>query len=182
MAADADNADWALVYFAGHGLEIGGDNFLIPVDAELLVDRDVPDEAISLDRIETALAGARQLRVIILDACRNNPFAPRMRSVAGRGAVGRGLARVEPENATLVVYAAKGGTIASDGNAGATNSPFAASLARRLVEPGVEINKVFRLVREDVLAATSNAREPLTYGALPAVDLYFVPAVLALQP
>ena len=169
----ADEADWAVIYFAGHGLEIGGANYLVPVDASLVSDRNVPDEAISLDRMLAAAQGARKLRLVMLDACRNNPFLARMRSTSASRSIGRGLARVEPTQATLVAFAAKGGTIAEDG--AGDNSPFAAALARRITETGVEINKVFRFVRSDVLATTDNRQEPFVYGSLPPEDFFFVP-------
>ncbi len=172
FAQKADAADWAVVYFAGHGIEVGGVNYLVPTDATLLSDRNVPDEAVTLDRVLSAVEGARKLRLVILDACRNNPFAATMQRTSASRSVGRGLALAEPSQATLVAYAAKAGSIAADGDG--TNSPFAVSLARRLAEPGVEINKVFRLVRSDVLAATDNGQEPFVYGSLPPEDFYFV--------
>ncbi len=173
FAKEADNSDWAIVYYAGHGMEIGGENYAVPIDAQLLTDRDVPDEAISLDRIEATIEKARRLRLIILDACRNNPFLAKMKVSSATRAIGRGLALVEPTQATLVAYSAKAGTLASDGNS--TNSPFAAAFANRITEPGVEINKIFRFVRSDVLAATDNEQEPFVYGSLPPEDFFFLP-------
>ena len=78
FSADADNADWAVIYYAGHGIELGGTNYLIPVDARLQKDRDVELETIDLNRVMLSLSGAKQLRLVILDACRNNPFANKM--------------------------------------------------------------------------------------------------------
>ena len=173
FAQKADAADWAVIYYAGHGIEVGGSNYLVPVDARLESDRDVPDEAVSLDRILSSIEGAHKLRLVVLDACRNNPFAQQMKRTNASRAIGRGLARVEPTGATLVVYAAKEGTTAADGDSG--NSPFAVSFANRVVESGVEINKTFRFVRQDVLAATGNGQEPFVYGSLPPVDFFFVP-------
>ncbi len=173
FAKKADAADWAVVYYAGHGMEVAGENYLVPVDAKLASDRDVPDEAISLDRILSAVEGGRKLRLVVLDACRNNPFLAKMKVSSASRAIGRGLARVEPSQATLVAFAAKDGSVASDGDKG--NSPFAASFAKHMVESGVEINKVFRLVRADVLAATDNVQEPFVYGSLPPEDFFFVP-------
>jgi uncharacterized caspase-like protein len=123
---EADSADWAVVYYAGHGIEIGGTNYLVPVDARLKSDRDAPDEAISLNRVLDAVAGAKKLKLVMLDVCRDNPFGQSMqRSLAVRS-VARGLARIEPEGGTLVVYAAKDGNVAEDGAGG--HSPFAAAL------------------------------------------------------
>jgi hypothetical protein len=168
----AADADWALIYFSGHGLQLGGANYILPVDAKLLADRDVQDEAVPLDRLLSATVGARKLRLVILDACRDNPFIPKMRQTVATRSVGRGFARVEPEGATLVVYAARDGQIAYDGDG--PNSPFAASLTKRIAEPNLEISKLFRLVHDDVMAATGKRQEPYVYGALPGDDFYFV--------
>lgn len=168
----AERADWALVYFAGHGIEIGGANYLIPVDARLKSDRDIGDEAVPLDRVLQSIEAARKLRVVILDACRDNPFAGAMRRTVATRSVGRGLARIEPDGGTLVAFAAKHGQTALDGEGG--NSPFVEALARRLATPGVEINKLFRLVRDDVMAATGRRQEPFVYGSLPGEDFFFV--------
>ena len=172
---EADDADWAVVYYAGHGMEVGGSNYLIPVDARLASDRDVSAEAISLDQLIGYVEGARKLRVVLLDACRENPFASRMARRDASRSVGRGLARVEPEGGTLVAYAAKDGQIAQDGSG--ANSPFVAALVKHLPTPGMEINKLFRLVRDDVLDSTEGRQEPFTYGSLPGrEDFYFVGA------
>ena len=155
-----------------HGIEIGGTNYLIPVDAKLETDRDVPYEAISLEQLQSAIEGAHKLKLIVLDACRNNPFASQMKVTVANRSIGRGLSPVEPSGATLVVYAAKAGTSAEDGEA--DDSPFALSFAKRIVEPGVEINKTLRFVRQDVLRTTGK-QEPFVYGSLPPDDFYFVP-------
>src|ERR1700760_4186855 len=124
----ARDADIAVIYYAGHGIEVDGTNYLIPVDAVLERDTDAYDEAISLDRILQAIEPAKQLRLIILDACRDNPFAKSMKRTASRS-LGRGLARVEPSQPnTLIAFAAKGGSIALDGNTG--NSPFTSALLK----------------------------------------------------
>jgi tetratricopeptide (TPR) repeat protein len=175
FAAKADNADWAVVYFAGHGIEMGGTNYLIPVDAKLLTDRDVELEAVPSSQVMHAIDGAHQLRVVILDACRDNPFAETIRRTTGGGRdIGRGLARIEPARGTLVLYSAKEGTIAADGDG--TDSPFATALAKHLTEPGIEVDKMFRLVIDDVFDATGNKQEPFMYGSLPGrQDFYFRP-------
>jgi tetratricopeptide (TPR) repeat protein len=174
FARDAANADWAVIYFAGHGLEMGGTNYVIPVDAKLETDRDVQYEAIPLGQIMGSVEGARRLRLVVLDACRDNPFVRQMtKSVASRS-IGRGLANVEPEVGTLVAYAAKGGEVALDGNG--DNSPFVSALLKSIPTPGLEIGKLFRNVRDDVLSATGGTQEPVVYGSLPGEDLFFVTA------
>ena len=167
----ADKSDWAVVYFAGHGVEVDRANYLVPVDARLKSDRDVQDEAVALDRVQVAVEGAKKMRLIILDACRDNPFLVTMTRSIGTRSVGQGLSRVEPRRGTLVAYAARDGQVALDGTAG--NSPFVAALSRHIASPGVEIGKLFRLVRDDVLAATDNQQEPHVYGSLPGEDFFF---------
>lgn len=173
FSEQAERADWAVVYFAGHGVEVGGVNYLLPVDARLKTDRDIGDEAVPLERVLQAIEPARKLRLVILDACRDNPLANSMRRTSATRSVGRGLARVEPDGGTLVAYAAKHGQTALDGAEG-ENSPFVGSLARHIATPGLEINKLFRLVRDDVLAATGRRQEPFVYGSLPGDDFFFV--------
>jgi uncharacterized caspase-like protein len=167
----AEGADVALVYYAGHGIEAGGQNYLIPTDAKLERDRDLEIEATRLDTVLLMGEGAK-LRLVVLDACRNNPFATKMQRTMRNRAVGRGLAAVEPEGETLVVYAAKAGATAADGEG--ANSPFAEALAKRIVQPGLEISLLFRAVRDDVLAKTGRTQEPFTYGSLSGTAFYFV--------
>jgi len=168
------DADVAVVYYAGHGIELDGNNYLIPVDATLETDADVLDETLPLDRVLFAVEPARQLRLVILDACRDNPFAKTMKRTIASRAVGRGLAKVEPSSPnTMIAFAAKAGSTASDGDS--RNSPFATVLARDLKEPKVEVRKLFDIVRDDVWAATKHAQQPFTYGSPPGrEDFYFV--------
>ncbi len=170
---EAEVADWAVVYYAGHGIEVGGVNYLVPVDAALKADKDVQDEAVPMERVLSAIESAKKLRLVILDACRDNPFVTNMsRSLTSRS-IGRGLARIEPEGGVLVAYAAKHGQVALDGDGG--NSPFVAALVKRLDTPGLDISLLFRLVRDDVLAATGRQQEPFVYGSLPGEVLSFRP-------
>jgi tetratricopeptide (TPR) repeat protein len=171
FAKDAETADWAVIYFAGHGLEMGGVNWLAPVDAQFKTDRDVRLEAVSIDELSAVVEGVRGLRLIVLDACRNNPFAPQMRFTNSTRSLGAGLARVEPEGGTMVAYAAKAGQVAHDGDDG--NSPFMKALLKRLKQPGLEISMLFRFVRDDVLVATGRQQEPFVYGSLPSEPFYF---------
>ena len=167
----ADGADWAVIYFAGHGMEIAGTNYLIPVDAKLELQRHVEDEAMPLARVLGKVAGAGKMQLVILDACRNNPFVAKMRQ-SGRAtrAISSGLASIEPESGVLVAYAARDGTTALDGEA---NSPFLEALVKHIGEPGLEINLLFRKVRDEVLTKTSRQQEPFTYGSLPAQPFFF---------
>ncbi|MBR1170082.1 caspase family protein [Bradyrhizobium sp. DASA03005] len=169
------DADVAVVYYAGHGIELDGTNYLIPTDAALETDTDVLDEAFPLDRVLFAVEPAKQLRLVILDACRDNPFAKTMKRTIASRAVGRGLAKVEPTSPnTMVAFAAKAGSTASDGDA--KNSPFATALVDRLPTPGLDLGKAFRFVRDDVLKTTGNKQEPFVYGSLGGDDVALVPA------
>ena len=169
----AENADIAVVYYAGHGIEIGGTNYLIPVDAKLSRDYDVDDEAIALDRIIWALQPVRRLRLILLDACRDNPFATKLRS-AGRASTRGGLAKLDEVSAdTLVAYAAKAGSISYDGDG--FNSPYATALLRHLAAPGVDIRIALGRVRDSVIAMTGGRQEPFIYGSLGGSTIALVP-------
>lgn len=171
----ARDADMAVVYYAGHGVEVDGVNYLIPTDAVLERDTDVFDETLPLDRILIAIQPARQLRLVILDACRDNPFDRSMKRTLGSRSVGRGLSKVEPTSPnTLVAFAAKAGSTAADGDG--TNSPFTTALIQHLTKPGLDLRKAFGFVRDDVLKATSNKQEPFVYGSLGGADVSLVPA------
>ena len=173
FSAAASGADMAMIYYAGHGIEIDKQNYLIPVDAALESDRDVSFETIPIDLLNEAVSGARTLRMVLLDACRNNPFAAQMTVTGASRSIGRGLTPPELGGGTLVAYSAKGGTVALDGDG--RNSPFAKALLDNIEVPGLEINFLFRKVRDSVLTATLNRQEPFVYGSLPGEYIYLVP-------
>jgi uncharacterized caspase-like protein len=175
FADRARDADIAVVYYAGHGIEVDGTNYLIPVDARLERDTDVYDEAFSLDRVLLAIEPAKRLRLVILDACRDNPFAKIMKRTVASRAIGQGLAKVEPGSPnTLIAYAAKAGSTASDGDS--RNSPFTSALVKHITTPGLDVRKAFGFVRDDVLKNTGNRQEPYVYGSLGGDDVPLVPA------
>ncbi len=179
----ADSADIAVVFYAGHGLEIGGVNYLIPVDARLASDRDADDEAITLERLVSSADGARRLRLIILDACRDNPFLTTMRrekKLASRAAASSGLGRVEPTGTdTLIAYAAKAGSTAEDGVG--DHSPFTTALLKNLTVPGLDVRLAFGRVRDEVLKSTGSRQEPFVYGSLGGGNISLVPAPVVQQ-
>jgi hypothetical protein len=167
----AAEADWAVIYYAGHGMEVGGQNYLVPVDARLQRATHVDDEAVPLDRVLAKAQSARKLRLVILDSCRNNPFASRI--VQERGttrAIGRGLGRIEPASGVLVGYAARDGNVAEDG--ASAHSPYTQALLDHLEEPRLEINMLFRRVRDSVFESTGGRQEPFIYGSLPGEEIY----------
>jgi len=163
-------ADIAVVFYAGHGIEVGGENWLIPIDAELRSDIDVDHEAMGLRSVLPAVESAGKLGLVILDACRNNPFAAKMQRTIRTRAVSRGLASVEPTGNVLVAYSAKDGTTAADGDG--RNSPFTSSLLKHLETPGLEINFLFRNVRDDVITSTKREQQPFIYGSLSREAIY----------
>ncbi|MGD5570952.1 caspase family protein, partial [Xanthomonas citri pv. citri] len=114
------------------------------------------------------------LKLVILDACRDNPFATSMKRTVASRAIGRGLAKVEPSMSdTLIAFAARAGAVASDGDG--QNSPFATALVRNIAEPGLDLRIAFGRVRDEVLKATGNRQEPFVYGSLGGDTVALVP-------
>ena len=175
FADRARDADIAVVYYAGHGIEVDGANYLIPVDARLERDTDIYDEGLSLDRILIAIEPAKKLRLVILDACRDNPFSRTMKRTVASRAIGQGLAKVEPTSPNvLIAYSAKAGSTAADGDG--QNSPFTSALSHHLTKPGLDVRRAFGFVRDEVLKTTGNKQEPFVYGSLGGEDVPLVPA------
>ncbi|MGY3468509.1 putative caspase-like protein [Bradyrhizobium sp. LM6.11] len=173
FAGRTRDADVAVIYYAGHGIELEGTNYLIPTDATLETDGDVLDETIPVERALFAVEPAKQLRLIILDACRDNPFSKTMKRTLASRAIGRGLAKVEPTSPnTMIAFAAKAGSTASDGDS--KNSPFAVALVEHLPKPGLDLRKAFGFVRDDVLKSTGYKQEPYVYGSLGGDDVPLV--------
>ena len=171
LGREARNSEMAVLYFSGHGMEIGGQNWLIPIDAELRADTDAENEAISLSSVMLQVSTASKLGLVILDACRNNPFAAKMAFSTRTRAVARGLVRTEPNENVLVAYSAKDGTTANDG--GGRNSPFTTALLKNIEQPGLEVTFLFRNVRDSVMAATRREQQPFVYGSLSSNAIYF---------
>ena len=163
---ESAGADVALVFYAGHGLEVDGVNYLVPVDARLERDTDVRFETVALDDVLASTAGA-SLRVVILDACRNNPLARSMQRTGAARNVSRGSFGELNEDLlgdeTLVAYAAAAGTTAADGTG--RNSPYTSALLSYLERP-LEIGILFREVRARVLESTGGEQRPHEYASL----------------
>ena len=159
-------ADVSLVFYAGHGIEMDGVNYLVPVDARLERDVDVRFETVTVDDLLVSTTGA-SLRLLILDACRNNPLARSMqRTAATRTVSGGSFADLNEDllgDETLVAYAAAAGTTAADGRG--RNSPYTAALLSHLETP-LEIGLLFRRVRAQVLSTTNGAQRPHEYHSL----------------
>ena len=156
----AVGADWVVVYYAGHGIQVQGKNHLIPVDVKLNRTGDLR-RTVLLDDVLTEVNQARELGLVVLDACRDNPFAARLNQGTGRSLVGRGLTRVgETGGNTLVAFATREDDIAAD------NGVYATILAKYLVVPDLEVRRLFGKVRDEVMAQTHNSQQPFTYGSL----------------
>jgi hypothetical protein len=167
------DADIAVVFFAGHGIEVNGTNYMIPVDAVLERDIDVEDETVSLDRVTQILEQAKRLRLVILDACRDNPFVRSMKRTIANRSIGRGLAEVRVLTAdTLIAFAAKAGSTAADGEG--TNSPYTLALAKHLTTPGLDVRLALGRVRDEVLKSTNSKQEPFVYGSLGGAEISLV--------
>jgi Caspase domain len=169
----AGDADVAVIFYAGHGIEFAGTNYLIPVDAKLASDRDAPDEAIDLSRLISTVDGVKQLRLIILDACRDNPFLSIMKRRQAQRQIMSGLGPVNVASETFVAFAAARGATADDGDG--DHSPFTTAILHNLPEPGLDIRIAFGRVRDEVRQMTKNRQEPYFYGSLGGGDIAVVP-------
>lgn len=171
----ARTADIAVIFYAGHGIEVGGINYLIPVDAALERDVDVADEAVSLERAIEMVDQAKRLRLVILDACRDNPFVRTMKRTLASRTIGRGLAEIEiRQSDTLVAYATRAGSVAADGEN--LNSPFTLALLEHLMTPGLDVRLALGRVRDQVRITTGGRQEPFVYGSLGGAEVALVPS------
>ena len=168
------DADTGLLFYAGHGLQVGGRNYLVPVDAQLGSERDLDFEAVSLDFVlkQMELEREGKTNIVFLDACRDNPLARNLaRSMGTRSAsIGRGLAQVQTGVGTFIAYSTQPGNVALDG--ASRNSPFTEALTRSVKEPGRNLTAVMIDVRRQVLAATNGRQVPWDHSALTG-DFYF---------
>jgi tetratricopeptide (TPR) repeat protein len=168
--ADAGAESTGLFFYAGHGLQVAGTNYLIPIKAKIENERDVDIEAVPVDLVmkQMAFAGSA-VNIVILDACRNNPLSRGFRAII------QGLAdpTIRPEG-SFIAYSTAPGDVADDGKG--TNSPFTKALAESIIKPGATINDVFQDVRGKVRTATNKKQVPWDSSSLTA-PFYFVPAV-----
>ena len=160
----------ALFYYAGHGMQVRGRNFLVPVDADIQSEASARSEAVDLDLVLEQL-GPTRLAMVILDACRNNPFEGRFRSSGGSG-----LAQVDAPKGTLLAYATAPGKVASDGEG--SHGLYTAELLKAMDLPGAKVEEVFKAVRVNVIKATAGAQVPWESSSLTG-DYFFRPAVAA---
>ena len=159
-----EGVDTALFFYAGHGVQVNGDNYLVPVDAKIDSPSDVRFGTINLNDIMGEMEGKGHAAIILLDACRDNPFADAV-AKSGRSLGGRGLGRIDPNGAgMLVVYSTQPNNIALDG--GGRNSPFTSALLAHVRKPGVEVRQLVSEVRADVLSSTDGKQVPWDNSSL----------------
>src|SRR5262245_42522426 len=169
---DAARSQVAIVYYAGHGVQIDGRNCLIPVDAQLKPGGSITDMMTDMDTIMAGLDDQLRTNILIMDACRNNPMAPQVASAgAGRGIEGGGLAAPSALGSgstlgagTLIAFATAPGKVALDGEG--ANSPFSAALSRHIGTPGLEVQQMLTRVRAEVVATTKSQQVPWSNSSL----------------
>jgi uncharacterized caspase-like protein len=162
-----DTAKIALFFYAGHGLQVDGRNYLVPVDARLQRPGDVALDAVDVQVVLQQMEAGQRANLVFLDACRDNPLARSLASALGTGrsgAVGRGLTSMQSPVGTLIAFATQPDAIASDGSG--RNSPFTAALVKHIRTPGIDIAVLMRRVRNDVLAATGRKQVPWDHSSL----------------
>jgi uncharacterized caspase-like protein len=171
-----EKADVALVFYAGHGLQVNGRNYLVPVDGKLDKESDLVFQAVALDTIQGLMEQGQRTSIMILDACRDNPLARNLaRSMGTRsGGIGRGLGAAQAGVGTLIVYATQPGNVALDGESGA-NSPFTAALLTHLETKGLEVRQVLTRVRQAVIEKTRGKQVPWDSSSLTG-DFFFAAA------
>lgn len=166
----AEQSEIALAYYAGHGIQVEGQNYLIPTDVILKKRRDLK-KLLNLEDLVYEVKQASKLGLVILDACRDNPFTDQLAGSLGRSMVGRGLARVESTASNvLVAFATKDNQVAEDG--AGLHSPYAEALIKTLPQTDVEVRHLFGQVRDQVMDITNNRQQPFTYGTLGADLIY----------
>ena len=166
FSGELDGAKIAVFYYAGHGLQLNGKNYLIPVDAKLDTELDLDFEAMDVNFVLSQMERGNRINIVMLDACRNNPMSQKLaRSMGTRSiALGRGLARIETGVGTLITFSTQPGNVALDGKG--ANSPFAKALLDNIEAPGLDIEVVMRRVREEVIKETGGRQVPWSNSSL----------------
>ena len=170
---EVSNSDISLIYYAGHGIEVDSVNYLIPVDAELSNPSDVKFETVMLDDAVGASLNTGKLSMVLVDACRDNPFAKSMSG--GSRSIGRGLSIVDAQPGKIdqiISFAAESGEVAEDGSG--KNSPYATALLELLDEPNLEVGKLFRKLGDNVERMTNGKQIPVTRNRLSGEDIFLV--------
>ncbi len=161
-----DRADLAAFFYAGHGLQVAGKNYLVPIDARLERPGDLALDAVDVGVVLAQMEAEQRVNLIFLDACRDNPLARSLaRSLGARSAsVGQGLASIQSALGTMIVYATQPDNVALDGEG--RNSPFTAALLKHVGDSGIDIATVIRRVRAEVVTATGQKQVPWDHSSL----------------
>ncbi len=179
-------ADVGLFFYAGHGLQIDGENYMVPVDATFADPDNVAQQLVSMTRFLSEMEKHADTNIIFLDACRNNPFADAIetqlsigRSMSADGQteirdIGKGLAEMKASAGTLIAYATQPGNVAEDGTG--SNSPFTSGILQNISKPGVEIREILTQVRVSVLNQTNQRQIPWDHSSL-TEEFYFIEPV-----
>lgn len=168
----AAGADVALLFYAGHGLQVGGKNYLLPVDAQIENQADLEFGSIDLNLVLGVMEGQAKTSIAFLDACRDNPLGTRLSRGTRSGGVGRGLAQVDSGVGTLIAFATQPGNVALDGDG--RNSPFTSALLTIMEQPGLSLSEVMISVRNEVLKSTAGKQVPWEHSSLTG-QFYFKP-------
>jgi uncharacterized caspase-like protein len=192
FADEAAGADWAMIYYAGHGVEIQGVNYIIPIDASLETLRDAPSHAVSINEMISAVRSAKTFRLIVLDACRDDPFVQEAHRVASRNKsagrrtaeilldpavtqrkeIGGGLAALQMAALnTVALYSTQPGQVTLDGDE--LNSPFTRAFLKNIPVPGLDLRLFFERVRDDVTNGTQGRQRPAVNGRLREGERFF---------
>ena len=173
----------AVFYYAGHGIQVDGTNYILPIDSTLKNERDLSWEASDLTTVLKQMEGHNRVNLLFLDACRDNPLSQTLARGMGESrssSIGRGLAPMKANAGTLISYSTKEGEVAADGKG--KHSPYTEALLKNIETPGVEIGLMLRKVREEVIAATKNKQVPWEYGSLLGEFYFTGPVTIQVQP
>lgn len=182
FAEVARGAEWAVIYYGGLGLNLAGINYLLPVNARLDQPADVEREAVTMEEVEVAVAPAKQVRLVFIDACRPNPFLEQMQRRGMSQSAGSGVVALPSQRPIVIGYASRcdSALLSLAGAETKEADIYTAALARHLVTPGLELPWLMERVRDSVLRATKGVQEPVHLGTLPD-SAAFVPALAETQ-
>lgn len=167
FSREVEGADVVLFYYAGHGLQVGGANYIVPIDAKLTTEIDLSVETVQLDAILSIIGRVKGTKIVILDACRDNPFAVTLARALGSTRainIGKGLAQVKSESGMLIAFATEPGNVALDGDG--KHSPFTEALLKHMSTPDVDLQLMMRRVRADVIERTQRRQTPWESSSL----------------
>lgn len=182
FADKLSGADVALFFYAGHGLQVSGENYLIPVDAAIQTEADLDFNAVKMDLVSRQMDRESKIKIVMLDACRDNPFEKQLSRSMGKtrsAALKKGLAEINTAGGSIIAFATDPGDVALDGDG--KHSPFTEALLRHIETPGVEIGLMMRRVTKDVFEGTKEKQRPWTNASLTG-EFYMKPGDPAATP